>query len=227
MVQYAIFLDTETNSLYPGQYGRPLEIAFIVMDLISGENLVTYSSVIKQTPEVWEKSQPGALACNGFTWELLQTGKTEAQVAQDIKDIFRVYDLKIRRAVFICQNPYFDRRFFNLLISEKEQWQLRMPFHWFDLASMHLFRVLLQVKSGKKHPSILMSTKFSKDCIAEYYKLPPEEKPHRALNGVKHLKLIFENIIQPKTKRPEASPAKPHEGHDVPPKEKKEQPINS
>jgi DNA polymerase-3 subunit epsilon/oligoribonuclease len=36
---------------------------------------------------------------------------------------------------------------------------------------------------------------FSKDQIAKSLNLPPEEKPHKAINGVNHLILCYKHLV--------------------------------
>src|SRR5438552_298846 len=111
----AIFLDTETTGLDPVSH-HLLEIAFKVVDIPSGYEKLTYQSIVKQPFEVWEKRDPTSVDVNGFTWEKVQLGKEASIVRQEIIQIFT--DLKIdrRSAVYICQNPAFDRNFFSQLI---------------------------------------------------------------------------------------------------------------
>jgi DNA polymerase-3 subunit epsilon/oligoribonuclease len=48
-------------------------------------------------------------------------------------------------------------------------------------------------------------TGFSKDLIAQQYKLPHEANPHRAMNGVEHLFLCYQAVVgfpQKKEKTP-------------------------
>jgi oligoribonuclease len=205
MVKYGIFLDSETNSLYPWKGGRLLEIAFQVYNLITNKLIVEYSTVVKQPFDVWKCSQTGALECNGMTWEKVQKGKDEIVVSLEIKEIFAKYNLVRGKAIFICQNPNFDRAFFDQLIPRQDQTQNKIPYHWFDLSSMHFTRMMLQIRLKKKPPKVLYDAQFSKDIIGKYYGTKPEEKPHGALNGVKHLKKVYDMVLTPRFKKKKKS----------------------
>ena len=183
-----VFLDTETNGLN-SQIHRIVEIAIKLVDLASGELKEEYQAVIAQPIESWEKSDPESLRINGFTWQEVSKGKSPSHVAQDIINCFARHGVQRKKAVFICQNPSFDRVFFSSLIDPNAQESLKWPYHWLDLASMYW---ALMIKGKGPLP---WETGFSKDLIASQYKLPGEAKPHRAMNGVSHLLLCYEAVV--------------------------------
>ena len=187
-----IFLDSETNGLNP-QVHRIAEIAFKIVDLSSGEIKETYQTIVKQDAPSWEKSDPESLKINGFTWEEISLGKPHLQICQEIIEIFTRFGIRRKKAVFICQNPSFDRVFFSQLIDTNTQETLIWPYHWLDLASMH-WAIAMEKAKLKKGP-LPWETGYSKDMIASFYKLPPEEKPHRAMNGVNHLLLCYQAVV--------------------------------
>lgn len=184
----AIFLDIESSGLDFFRH-RALEVAFKIIDVQSGEEHYSYETVVSQPLEVWQKRDPASVAVNGFTWEKVLTGRQEATVRQDIIEIFT--DLRIERgkAVYVCQNPAFDRGFFSQLIDVYTQDHHHWPYHWLDFASMYW---ALQVKQGAI-PLDEMS--LSKNSIAQHYHLPIEPYPHSALNGVNHLLLCYRTVI--------------------------------
>ena len=187
-----IFLDTETNGLNPLRHSL-LEIAFKIIDVNSGEIKEEFQSIVAQPLEVWEKSDKESLKVNGFTWEEVQKGLPAQEVARMIQEIFARVGVKRGKAVFICQNPSFDRAFFSLLIDPDLQEKLLWPYHWLDLASMYWAKTIAR---GKIDPRLFpWETGFSKDRIASASALPGEEKPHRALKGVEHLLLCYRTII--------------------------------
>lgn len=188
----AIFLDTETTGLDPF-YHKLLEIAFKVVDIPSGYEKLTYQTIVKQPIEVWEQRDLTAMEINGFTWDKVQLGKEEELVRQEIIQIFE--DLKIARgtAVFICQNPAFDRNFFAQLIDVYTQEQMNWPYHWLDFASMYWvlhFKDFIQ-----NHGPFPFEMNLSKNSIAQRFQLPIEEMPHSALNGVNHLLLCYRTVV--------------------------------
>ncbi len=187
-----VFLDTETNGLN-SQIHKILELAFKIVDLRSGESKEEYQTLIAPSIESWEKSDQESLRINGFTWNEVSKGKTPRQVSQTIIDLFTKFGVRRKKAVFICQNPSFDRVFFSQLIDPDTQELLSWPYHWLDLASMYW--ALSLNKAKRNQGPFPWETGFSKDLIAAQYNLAAEEKPHRAMNGVKHLLLCYEAVV--------------------------------
>lgn len=182
-----IFLDTETSGLNPQKHCI-LEIAFKIIDLLSGEMTFSYEAIIAQSRLQWEKSDPQSLAVNHFTWEEISSGIPPEEVGGAIVTIFAQNHVKKGQAVFICQNPSFDRSFFSQLVDPDLQEALDWPYHWLDFASMYW---ALHIDK-EPHP---WQTGVSKDKISEAYDLPPEKKPHRAMNGVNHLLQCYEAVV--------------------------------
>ncbi len=187
-----IFLDSETNGLNP-KIHRIVEIAFDIVDLSTGISLLKYQALINQDVTDWEKSDKESLKINGFTWDEVSQGKPLENVSKEIIDHFASFEIQRKKAVFICQNPSFDRVFFSQVIDPKTQELLNWPYHWLDLASMHWALRITQAKSGTG--PLPWDTGLSKDKIADFYKLPPEEKPHRAMNGVSHLIQCYKAVV--------------------------------
>jgi DNA polymerase-3 subunit epsilon/oligoribonuclease len=183
-----IFLDTETNGLN-SKVHKTVEIALKIVDLKNGAIKDEYQTLVALDPVSWEKSDPESLKINGFTWKEVAFGKSPTFVSQDIIDLFTKWGIRRKKAVFICQNPSFDRVFFSQLIDPDTQELLAWPYHWLDLASMYW---ALCIKEGRTLP---WETGLSKDLIASHYNLPKEEHPHRAMNGVNHLLLCYEAVV--------------------------------
>jgi oligoribonuclease len=187
-----IFLDSETNGLNVHIH-RLLEIAFKIVDLRSGEIKREYQAVITHPRELWEKSDRESLRINGFLWEEVQAGRQIEHVAQEVIDLFVHWKVRHKKAVFICQNPSFDRMFFSQMIDADTQEMLQWPYHWLDLASMFWALTLDRAKRFNTPPPWELG--FSKDVIASHFALPPEQKPHRAMNGVNHLLLCYQEVV--------------------------------
>jgi len=187
-----IFLDSETNGLN-AQIHRLLEIAFKIVDLETGETKKVYQAVVSQPRDLWDKSDLESLKINGFTWDEVLLGKPPTQVAEEMITIFSEYGIQRKKAVFICQNPSFDRIFFSQLIDPNRQEQLKLPYHWLDLASMH-WALVIEGARNKNGP-MPWEVGLSKDMIAAFHHLPTENKPHRALNGVSHLLLCYKAVV--------------------------------
>ncbi len=187
-----VFLDTEANGLN-SQIHKILELAYKIVDLKTGILKDEYQTVVSQPIEAWEKSDQESLRVNGFTWNEVSQGRTSRQVSQHIIDRFAAHGIKRKQAVFICQNPSFDRVFFSQLIDPDTQELLSWPYHWLDLASMYWALSMEKAKLG--HGPLPWETGLSKDLIASRYKLPAEAKPHRAMNGVSHLLLCYQAVV--------------------------------
>jgi len=187
-----IFLDTETLGLSPLKHAI-VEISFKILDLSTQECKAVYSSVVKQPREAWEQKDPGSLMINGFTWEEIEQGEPIPVVAREVIDIFSQANIQRGSSVFICQNPSFDRAFFSQLIDTYTQEKLNWPYHWLDLASMFW---AMQVRNAQEQQRpIPHIPSFSKDSIAKVYNLPPEQTPHRSLNGVDHLIACYKAVL--------------------------------
>ncbi len=187
-----IFLDTEANGLNPKKH-KIIEIAYQLIDLFSGELKDSFHSTVSMSSEDWEKSDPESLQVNGFKWEEIERGQNASEVGRQIQASFAKNKIKRGEAVFICQNPSFDRVYFSQLVDPDLQEKLLWPYHWLDLASMYWSEAMKKGALGTgKYP---WQTGFSKDKIARAYQLAAEEQPHRAMNGVKHLFLCYQTIV--------------------------------
>jgi len=187
-----IFLDIETTGLDSFKH-FPIEIAFKVINLATGEFKVSYHSIIKQSEKAWEAMDPSSIEVNGFTWEDVLSGKESPVVGQEIFSLLCSLPIKRGNDVFICQNPSFDRGYFNQLIPIQNQEQMNWPYHWLDLASMYwALQVAPKLKKGEPLPE---NFSLSKNAIAESYHLPPEGTPHRAMQGVEHLILCYQTVF--------------------------------
>jgi oligoribonuclease len=188
-----IFLDTETNGLNPFVH-RVLEVAFKIVDLTSGEIRDSYQTIVKQSVSEWNRSDPSSLKVNGFTLEeMTEKGVSPDKVASEITNLLQKNHIRRESAVFICQNPSFDRTFFSQLISPDIQEQLKWPYYWLDFASMYWAEAMREGKINRQ--KLPWNTGFSKDKIASTYNLPSESSPHRAMNGVDHLLVCYQKVI--------------------------------
>ena len=120
-------------------------------------------------------------------------GRPESEIAKEVLTLLTKWKIKRDSAVFICQNPSFDRVFFSQIIDSDTQELLRWPYHWLDLASM--FWAITMDKAKKNKGPLPWEAGFSKDLIAAHYKLPKEASPHRAMNGVDHLLLCYQAVV--------------------------------
>jgi oligoribonuclease len=182
-----IFLDTETNGLNPFKH-KVIELAFKIVDIETGRLVDAYEAILFQSYDEWQNSDLTSLQVNGFNWEDVSLGLPLETVSKQVQECLDRNKIQRGQAVFICQNPSFDRAFFAQIISPDLQEKLLWPYHWLDLASMHWTAALLQ----KKKP---WESGLSKDKIAKAYRIREEAKPHRAMNGVNHLILCYEAVV--------------------------------
>ncbi len=187
-----IFLDTETNGLNPFKH-KVVEIAFQIRDLETGQLVDSYQTIVWQSYDEWQNSDLTSLQINGFNWEDVSLGISLQTVSSQIQECFAKNKIKRGGAVFICQNPSFDRAFFAQIIDPDLQERLLWPYHWLDLASMHWALALWKRKTMQEpYP---WDIGVSKDRIAKAYNIPSESKPHRAMNGVEHLVLCYQAVV--------------------------------
>lgn len=182
-----VFLDTETNGLNPFKH-KILEIAFKIIDVDNGSLKASFESLISVSQSEWQNSDPESLKVNGFSWNDAKKGRSMGIVAEEIQELFSKHNIVRGKAVFICQNPSFDRAFFSQVFTTEEQEMQVLPYHWLDLASMFW---AISITQGKQP----WATGYSKDKIAAVYRLPPEAQPHRAMNGVNHLLQCYEAVV--------------------------------
>lgn len=178
----AVFIDIETTGLDFNRH-EPLEVAVACVDLLTNDRLFTYSACIRCCAnDTWIRADKEALKVNGFTQEKsIKEGKDAYEVMCNIEDLFAEHRIFKNEAFLICQNPSFDRPFFEKIVPSDHMRNLNFPYHWLDLASMYWIKF-----HGSCYPTPSKIT-LSKDSIARSFGLPPEESPHRALNGVEHL----------------------------------------
>lgn len=188
----AIFLDIETTGLDPQKH-QAIDIAFRIVDLTTGILVNEFQAVVKQTLKAWEVRDPLSMEINGYTWEEVSQGKDPENIKQEIISMFSQIGIERGKAVFICQNPAFDRGFFSQLIDVYTQERFNWPYHWLDLASMY-WAMLVQKNNQNKLP-VPERINLSKNEIAFSCQLPPEQSPHRAMNGVKHLIRCYSAVL--------------------------------
>ncbi len=183
----AIFLDTETGGLDSTRHPL-LEIAFVIVDLLTHQTLATYSSLVKPLEIDWIKCDKEALKINGFKHSEFSEAPPLDVVKTQILEIFENLNIHRKNSVFICQNPSFDRAFFAKIIPTPIQEAHKWPYHWLDLASMYW---AIKLKKGQKP----WDNGLSKDKIALDLGLGCEKAPHRAMRGVEHLKECFDKLF--------------------------------
>lgn len=184
----AIFLDIEATGLDPFRHSA-IDIALKVIDLKAGVERGSYQSVIKLTPEDWDKRDLSSMEVNGYLWDEILKGKVIEEVSAEIIALFKELNITRGKSVFICQNPAFDRAFFSHIIDIYTQEKLNWPYHWLDFASMYW---ALLAQKTKPFPDTI---NLSKNEIARLHQIPPEVFPHKAINGVDHLIQCYKTVV--------------------------------
>ena len=184
-----VFIDTETSGLDPFLH-VPIELGIVVVDLMTGQEIAAYETLLSVTDEEWHAKDPNSAAIHGITLEQLSTGVSRPAAAKAIEKLLVGAGVTNDKAFFICQNPSFDRPFFAKIISQYHQEALQWPYHWLDLASMYW-----ALSGAKEQKSLAKAICVSKDAIASALGLPPEKRPHRAINGVRHLISCYERLV--------------------------------
>lgn len=186
-----VFVDIETTGLDFDKHVI-LDIAIAVVNLNDYNEMSAYTSCIKCDAPDWFFADKKALEVNGFREENhWQLAKDDWIVSKEIDDFLVKHEIVRGKAFFICQNPSFDKPFFHQLMSQERMDELNLPYHWLDLASMYwikFFGSFYPIPTADCIiPELAYEISLSKDSIAKHFGIPPEEKPHRALNGVMHL----------------------------------------
>lgn len=187
-----IFIDTETTGIDANKHVA-LEICVRVVDMSNidaHDNTAQYHSCITCSAYDWIIADHSALSLNGFDDRILSMGKPAEKVRIELLSFILSFDLTNSNSFFICQNPTFDKPFFDKIITLKDQLEYDIPYHWLDLASMYW--MVMYARSSTEGEKISLS----KDSIAQKLNLPIEEKPHKAIYGVQHLIECYKALIK-------------------------------
>lgn len=175
-----VFVDIETTGFNFRKH-VPLDIAVSIVDLSDRTVIATYSSLITCTAHAWSYADDDALRVNGYDIDNHFPSKCAFDVGIEIENFLNKHEIEKGKAFFICQNPSFDKLFFGMIVDLFSARNRNLPYHWLDLASMFWVKFY-----GSCYPTPI-ELSLSKDSIAEHFDIAPEERPHKALNGVAHL----------------------------------------
>lgn len=190
-----IFLDLETTGLDCFLH-RPLEIALKILNLHTGQTLCEYQNVLFQTGEDFNRSDPQSAKIHQIGRGEMALGVKRDRAGLEILALFQSFNIHRSNSLFICQNPSFDRPFFSQLIEVQEQERLHWPYHWLDLASMFWSLRLASASDFDSFEKVqILGNSLSKDEIARALKLPSEQQPHRAMQGVDHLIQCYSALV--------------------------------
>lgn len=165
----------ETTGLDPAK-DVPLEMAIVILNADDLSQIYSVEYLIKQNDAVLDKLGDIGTKVHGIDRRDLSDAYNPYQVFLAVHDAFTFMKISKENAVFVCQNPSFDRQFFNQIFPEEYRIAEGWPYHWLDLASMFWIKEQL--------PEYML---LSKDNIAWRLGIEAEAKPHKAMQGVKHL----------------------------------------
>lgn len=182
-----IFIDIETTGLDPF-LDLPLDICVKVVDAKTFHEDFSFSSLISYDKELLDTFDDIGAQFHGLSKEDLNSGMPAEEVQKVLLKYFKDAGLNLHNSVFFCQNPSFDRPFFYKIINSKTLNEIKMPYHWLDLASMFwAFQIMQKLLN--------FSFILSKDNIARHLGLDPEFMPHRAERGVDHLIKCYKAMV--------------------------------
>lgn len=148
---------------------------------------------------IWDgaETDPEALAINGFT-EADCHDKNRKSETELIKE-FYIWVQDASDKTLAGQNVSFDREFLNGALKRAGiEW--RFSFRNLDLHSVFYLKFL---KEGREIPLRDDQSALSLTKILESLGLPPEPKPHIAINGARYEAEAFSRIIRGKNLLPE------------------------
>jgi oligoribonuclease len=194
----AVFLDIETTGLDFDRHVA-IDIGMIIVDLNDYTYMHEYTSCIRCDESDWWFSDPKALEINGYSSQFHdKIAQDDWIVSEQIEEFFKAHDIVKGKAFFICQNPSFDKPFFMQLMCHERMVEMNLPYHWLDLASMYwmkYYATFYPVPSAHCIiPEFAYEISLSKDTIAMHIGIPTEEKPHKAIQGARHLLECYKGL---------------------------------
>lgn len=164
--------DVETTGL---DY-RTHEIIEIGLLLVDPRSLAVIDTLdIKVKPCRLDLASPTAMAVNGYRDE-------DWLSALDLQRAMLWFAVKTRDAVFASWNITFDWSFI------REAFRLTGVPDLTDRRKFCLMSAAIERLRGSDIANV------SKDSVAEFLKLPPESKPHRAINGALHALEVYKAL---------------------------------
>jgi len=177
-----LIVDVETSGLDPARHS----IASIgAVEFFNPANQFNEACRIFPGAEVSDE----ALAVNGFTRDdLLSLDKRPLdQVARD----FFLWAVRIKAHVIAGQNPMFD---YGFLRATAERFRLHFPFGR-RLTDLHSVAYAAMLAAGAEPPLREGASDLTLDRILAFVGLPPEPKPHLAINGAKLEAEAFSRLV--------------------------------
>ncbi len=144
---------------------------------------------------VWDGAHinPEALGINGYTEAQIKdlSKKSEGEILQHF---FAWIEDKPEKTI-AAQNPLFDLGFLQAA-AHRNAINYRLAHRSLDLHSVVYFHM---IHRGLQPPIIHSHTAINSDFIMEYVGIPPEPKPHIAINGAKWESEAFSRLFYEKS----------------------------
>lgn len=192
----AVFVDIETTGLDFDRHVA-IDIGLIIVDLNDYSDMHEYTSCIRCDEADWWYSDPKALEVNGYSsLNHHKIAQDDWIVSEQIEAFLKKHEIVKGKAFFICQNPSFDRPFFLQLMCHEKMIEMNLPYHWLDLASMYWMKFFGSYHENSYGIGCGYDVSLSKDSIAKSLGLPPEEKPHKAIGGARHLFQCYKAVSE-------------------------------
>lgn len=173
------FLENEIGTvrfreLRPKVWHEIIEVGLVLVDQ---ETLAVQKMMnFKAKPEHPERMTPEALAVNGYN-------EAEWRDAHPLASVLRLYGRLTEGAMIANQNVTFDWNFIDTAFKMTDV-KCKMDYHRIDIFSMAWAKLK---NRGLKH--------FNLDGIAEFFGMPKEPLPHRAINGATRAFEVYKKLM--------------------------------
>ncbi|MDE1970128.1 MAG: 3'-5' exonuclease [Patescibacteria group bacterium] len=167
--------DVETTGL-DAHIHEIIELGLLLVDQKTLEIVDEYEAKIK--PIRLDVMNPQSLEVNGYN-------ETDWQNAPSLQSVMDIYATKTQHALFVAHNVTFDWSFIDEAFKRTGA-KNRMDYHRIDLLTIAWSRV------NQFHGL----TKLSLDALCEYFDIPKEPRPHRAINGVRNELAVLQKLLQ-------------------------------
>lgn len=181
-----IIVDIETTGLDPKKHGI-IDIA--AMDFNNPKNFFSMQCKLKEGKEI----DSYALKINGYTEQDIRN--ENLPTTKEVIEKFLEWASQIEDITIAGQNVDFDIDFLKENCKEENiKWVLGHR-----KVDQHSIAYVLATKLGMKIPlNDKRSSNFNSDVIMEFVGIPPEVRPHKAINGVTWEAEAFSRMINGK-----------------------------
>ncbi|MBI2454336.1 MAG: 3'-5' exonuclease [Parcubacteria group bacterium] len=166
--------DVETTGFDSGIH-EIIEIGLVVADQKNLKVLDEWT--VKVKPKKIKTAAEKALKVAGYS-------KLGWVNAVGLKEAMEVYSKKTKNAIFLAQNSFFDWSFLSQAFKETGV-EDYTDYHRVDLFSI----------GWSKSKELSKLKEFTLKSMCQYFGIPPEPLPHRALNGAKKALEVLRKLV--------------------------------